>query len=93
MYQTEILAPTPTGIARAASLLRVGDLVAFPTETVYGLGGDARSNLAVARIFDAKLAQQAGYEILGCSQRSKFEAAFLKILECSKFLRKLIQPI
>ena len=35
-------------------LLRSGGLVAFPTETVYGLGGDARSDLAVARIFEAK---------------------------------------
>lgn len=38
----------------AAELLRAGELVAFPTETVYGLGGDARSDLAVARIFAAK---------------------------------------
>ena len=38
----------------AADLLRAGELVAFPTETVYGLGGDARSDLAVARIFAAK---------------------------------------
>lgn len=54
MYQTETLAPSPAGLARAASLLRSGELVAFPTETVYGLGGDARSDLAVARIFNAK---------------------------------------
>lgn len=51
---TELLAPTPQDIARAAKLLRDGQLVAFPTETVYGLGGDATSDLAVARIFDAK---------------------------------------
>ena len=54
MYQTETLPPTPAGLARAASLLQGGQLVAFPTETVYGLGGDARSDMAVARIFDAK---------------------------------------
>ncbi|WP_309663879.1 L-threonylcarbamoyladenylate synthase [Tabrizicola sp.] len=51
---TETLEPTATGIARAAELLRGGQLVAFPTETVYGLGGDARSDLAVASIFAAK---------------------------------------
>ncbi|MDT8857230.1 L-threonylcarbamoyladenylate synthase [Paracoccaceae bacterium Fryx2] len=51
---TETLAPTPEGIARAAALLRAGDLVAMPTETVYGLAGDARSGTAVARIFEAK---------------------------------------
>ena len=41
-------------LARAASLLRDGALVAFPTETVYGLGGDATNDRAVAAIFAAK---------------------------------------
>ncbi len=54
MAVTACLAPTPDGIAQAADLLRKGGLVAFPTETVYGLGGDARSDHAVARIFAAK---------------------------------------
>jgi L-threonylcarbamoyladenylate synthase len=46
--------PTPAAIARAARLLREGKLVAFPTETVYGLGADATSEAAVASIFAAK---------------------------------------
>ena len=41
-------------IARAADILRAGGLVAFPTETVYGLGADATNPVAVARIFEAK---------------------------------------
>ena len=45
---------SPETIARAASLLRSGALVAFPTETVYGLGADATSDDAVAGIFEAK---------------------------------------
>lgn len=44
----------PAGIARAAALLCGGHLVAFGTETVYGLGADATDNRAVARVFDAK---------------------------------------
>jgi L-threonylcarbamoyladenylate synthase len=40
--------------ARAAALLREGRLVAFPTETVYGLGADARDGRAVAAVFEAK---------------------------------------
>ena len=48
------LLPDPHGIAQAADILRAGGLVAFPTETVYGLGGDARSDLAAAGIFAAK---------------------------------------
>jgi L-threonylcarbamoyladenylate synthase len=51
---TEILAPDPAGIARAAELLAAGQLVAFPTETVYGLGADATHERAVASVFDAK---------------------------------------
>lgn len=38
----------------AARLIREGELVAFPTETVYGLGGDATNERAVAKIFEAK---------------------------------------
>ncbi|MDP2078677.1 MAG: L-threonylcarbamoyladenylate synthase [Sulfuricurvum sp.] len=41
-------------VDRAASILRAGGLVAFPTETVYGLGADARNVQAVKRIFEAK---------------------------------------
>ncbi|HET9748081.1 MAG TPA: Sua5/YciO/YrdC/YwlC family protein, partial [Casimicrobiaceae bacterium] len=41
-------------IARAAALLREGRLVAFPTETVYGLGADASNVGAVRRIFAVK---------------------------------------
>jgi L-threonylcarbamoyladenylate synthase len=51
---TEILSATPEGLSRAAAILRAGGLVALPTETVYGLGGDARNDHAVARIFAAK---------------------------------------
>lgn len=52
--QTERLAGDTAGVARAAGLLRAGGLVAFPTETVYGLGADARDGRAVAGIFAAK---------------------------------------
>lgn len=51
---TEVLRADAAGIARAAALLRDGGLVAFGTETVYGLGADATNAEAVARIFAAK---------------------------------------
>jgi L-threonylcarbamoyladenylate synthase len=47
-------APDSAAIARAAAVLRRGGLVAFPTETVYGLGADALDADAVRRIFEAK---------------------------------------
>ena len=46
--------PTAETIAEAARILSDGGLVAFPTETVYGLGGDATNERAVAAIFEAK---------------------------------------
>lgn len=47
-------ADKPETLARAARILRQGGLVAFPTETVYGLGADATDERALARIFEAK---------------------------------------
>ena len=53
-YKTLRLTPDDAGIAQAVQMLNEGQLVAFPTETVYGLGADARNDLAVAGIFAAK---------------------------------------
>ena len=52
--QTAQLPATPHGVAAACRVLAKGGLLAFPTETVYGLGADARNDHAVARIFAAK---------------------------------------
>src|SRR6516225_1468822 len=51
---TDISGASVEAIARAAELLRAGRLVAFPTETVYGLGADVTNGRAVAEIFAAK---------------------------------------
>ena len=50
----DIVPAEEASIARAAEILRAGHLVAFPTETVYGLGADATNDRAVAAIFEAK---------------------------------------
>ncbi len=52
--QTEILQPTEENLLRAAELIRRGELVAFPTETVYGLGADALNVASCRKIFAAK---------------------------------------
>ena len=52
--QTTLLASDAAGLAKAAEVLRAGGLVSFPTETVYGLGADARDDRAVAGIYAAK---------------------------------------
>lgn len=51
---TQILSSDAHGIADAAVILRKGGLLAFATETVYGLGGDARKDTIVAQIYAAK---------------------------------------
>jgi L-threonylcarbamoyladenylate synthase len=51
---TEVVTATAQSLNQAANTLRQGGLVAFPTETVYGLGADAENPAAVARVFAAK---------------------------------------
>ncbi len=51
---TQRLGPDDRDLALAAALLQAGECVAFPTETVYGLGADATEGEAVARIYEAK---------------------------------------
>jgi len=49
-----VVEASDASIARAAAMLRTGEVVAFPTETVYGLGADALNRAAVARVFEIK---------------------------------------
>jgi len=52
--QTKVLKANQSGVNKAAAILSAGGLVAFPTETVYGLGADARNGHAVASVYAAK---------------------------------------
>jgi L-threonylcarbamoyladenylate synthase len=72
------------GVAQAAALLRDGSLVAFPTETVYGLGGDATSEAAVAAIFAAK--NRPSFNPLICHYASA-DAAFTDVIPTATALR------
>src|SRR6266513_5884014 len=51
---TKTIAGRKKAVARAVDLLRKGEVVALPTETVYGLAADALNPIAVAKIFEAK---------------------------------------
>jgi hypothetical protein len=51
---TRIIRASPAAIEEARAVLAAGGLVAFPTETVYGLGADATDDAAVARLYAAK---------------------------------------
>ena len=74
---TDLLQADPAGIARAAALLRAGELVAFGTETVYGLGADATNDRAVAAIFAAKRTAAVQSADLPLSRR---DAAFADVV-------------
>jgi L-threonylcarbamoyladenylate synthase len=74
---TEVLQADPSGIARAVALLHAGELVAFGTETVYGLGADATNDRAVAGIFAAK--QRPRFNPLICHYPDA-EAAFADVV-------------
>lgn len=52
--KADVITADPEAYARAAETLHAGGLVALPTETVYGLAGDARSDTAIAAIYKAK---------------------------------------
>lgn len=54
IFPVDFWNPSPDVIERAANLIRAGELVAFPTETVYGLGGNALDGVAVKKIYAAK---------------------------------------
>ncbi|WP_438994160.1 L-threonylcarbamoyladenylate synthase [Pseudemcibacter sp.] len=54
MAKSRIYKPTAEAISMASDILKKGEVVSFPTETVYGLGADATNSDAVAKIFSAK---------------------------------------
>lgn len=83
-----VLSPNPEGIAEAAEIIRAGGLVAFPTETVYGLGANALSAIAVAKIFAAKGRPYFDPVIVHVAER---EEAFRLWQEVPKLAEKLIE--
>ncbi len=54
MQARNVEPPTPEAIAHAVTLLRMGQVIGLPTETVYGLAADGMNPLALARIFEVK---------------------------------------
>jgi L-threonylcarbamoyladenylate synthase len=73
------LTSAPEDLARAAEILRSGGLVAFPTETVYGLGANALDSAAVARIFAAK-------------QRPAWDPVIVHIADTATLSRIALEP-
>ncbi|HVI87608.1 MAG TPA: L-threonylcarbamoyladenylate synthase, partial [Dongiaceae bacterium] len=88
---TEILSATAENIARAANSLRAGRLVSFPTETVYGLGGNALDDHAVAAIYAAKNRPDFNPLIVHVPDLSA-AAQFVHVSEAAKLLASRFWP-
>lgn len=74
-------------IREAASLIRAGETVAFPTETVYGLGADARNTAAVERIFAAKGRPSDNPLIVHIGERPQLDAL---VASCDEAVSRLL---
>lgn len=86
-----ILPATPENILRASEILKSGGLVAFPTETVYGLGANALDQAAVERIFTAKGRPQDNPLILHVSGIRE-AAKYGEMNECAETLMQQFWP-
>jgi L-threonylcarbamoyladenylate synthase len=84
--------PEPALIARASTVIQAGGLVAFPTETVYGLGANGLDANAVKRIFEAKGRPSSDPLILHLSSLDDLERVTPKLsLELERNVQKLAQ--
>ncbi len=89
---TEILPATPEAIAHAAELIQQGRLVAFPTETVYGLGANALDEEAVRGIFVAKGRPAADPLIVHLSDAAHLDQVARSVPEIARQLAGLFWP-
>lgn len=86
------LRPDRAAVERAAALLRKGEVVVFPTETVYGLGGDAFQPAALERIFAAKGRPFSDPLIVHIADESELQLLTLKIPAQAKLLAEAFWP-
>lgn len=84
--------PQQDAIERAASIIGDGGLVAFPTETVYGLGADAMSESAIARIFKAKERPADNPLIVHVSSREMLDRVAAEVGEKAELLIQKFWP-
>lgn len=84
--------PDPGAIAEAAAVLRAGGIVAFPTETVYGLGAPATDEAAVRRVFEAKGRPENKPLIVHLSRTDQVEGVARSVPELARALMERFFP-
>ncbi len=90
--QVDARVPDPAAIERAAAVLRRGGLVAFPTETVYGLGADATSVEAVSGIFRAKRRPSSDPLIVHLADAAELPSVCASVPETARMLAEKFWP-
>ncbi len=90
--KARILKPDNETLKKAAEIIKRGSLVAFPTETVYGLGADALNPKAVARIFEVKNRPRFDPLIVHIADFQDVERLWSKIDERAKLLMETFWP-
>ncbi|MFP6583111.1 MAG: L-threonylcarbamoyladenylate synthase [Candidatus Hydrogenedentota bacterium] len=80
----EILAPDEAGIARAAEVLRAGEIVAYPTESVYGLAVDPFNEAALERLYAAKSRDASNPVLMIISDHSHLDSLVETISESAQ---------
>ena len=92
MFSTKVLPPTAAAIEEAAHLLRAGEVVAFPTETVYGLGANGFDAAACAKIYEAKGRPSDNPLILHIAHRAMLDDVALDVPEMAEHLLAAFAP-
>ena len=90
--KTEVLQPDEQAIQKAAALLREGDLVGMPTETVYGLAANALNPAALFKIFKAKGRPQDNPLIVHISDLSMLDGLVSRLPTIAKSLAQAYWP-
>lgn len=92
MLSTRVLPPTAAAMEEAAAILRAGGVVAFPTETVYGLGANGFDAAACAKIYEAKGRPSDNPLILHIAHRSMLDEVALAVPEMAERLLAAFCP-
>jgi L-threonylcarbamoyladenylate synthase len=87
-----VVPATPDNLRRAAALIRGGEVVAFPTETVYGLGADATNAVAVAKLFEIKARPSFDPLIVHLAAKEDLPAVAASVPESARFLVERFWP-
>ena len=90
--ETKLLSATEESITLACELLKCGEVVAVPTETVYGLAGDSRNSQAIKKIFEAKGRPSDNPLIVHISDLEMLNGVVREIPKDAKILAKHFWP-